>query len=528
MAGSAGIVMAGLVISRFLGFLREWTVAHQMGSNALTDAYYAAFTLPDFLNYLVAGASLSVIFIPVFTKYAVAGREDEAWHVFSTVVTFMTLLMIVAVGCGEIFAPRLVNVTAPGFAPAEKARVVFLTRLMLPAQICFVLGSILSAVQYAKNQFLVPSLATVVYNLFIVLGGWTLARRVGMTGFALGVLVGAVAGNLLLQLYGATRARARFRPNLNLRHPGFKLFLKLAIPIMLALSLTWTDNWIIRWFGSYLQAASITWLTYAKILMQVPLTSLGQAVGVASFPILARLHSEGRLDEMNRALSASLRGYLVLIIPISALMIAQGQPVTYLVFAHTRLRGGDFAATAAALQMFCLGMFAWGAQYLLSRGFYAIHNTWTPAVVGTVTTFASLPLYSLLVRHLRYLGLALASSLGITAYMLVLFVLLAWRTRSHDVRGTAVFFLKIASASALAAWVTFAVDRRLEMRLPWQTMKGAFAVLVVGSAVGVALSVLLAKLLRVQEVDAYLNRLQGAIRRRIASAPNTSPQALKE
>jgi putative peptidoglycan lipid II flippase len=523
MAGSAGIVMASIIVSRFLGFLREWTVAHQVGSNALTDTYYAAFTLPDFLNYLVAGASLSVIFIPVFIKYVSEGREDEAWHVFSTVVTFMTLLMIGAVILGEILAPQIVQITAPGFPPAEKARVVFLTRLMLPAQICFVVGSILCAVQYAKNRFLVPSLASVVYNLFIVLGGWTLARRIGMTGFALGVLAGAIFGNLLLQIYGASRTQPRFRPNLNLRHPGFKLFLKLAIPIMLALSLTWTDNWITRWFGSYLQAASITWLTYAKILMQVPLISLGTAVGVVSFPVLTRLYSEGKFDEMNRLFSASLKGYLVLIIPLSALMVAQSQPLTYLVFAHTRLHGPDFTATAAALSLFSLGMFAWGAQYLLSRGFYAIHNTWTPAVVGTLATLATLPLYSLLVHRLNYLGLALASSLGILVYMLVLFVLLSWKTHSHEAARSVTFFFKIASASALASWVTFTLDRRLEMHLHWRNMSGAFMVLVAGTAVGLILTVIVAKLLRVREVDATLNRVRQVVGRRLGRARKPQP-----
>src|SRR5579862_6413907 len=162
VAASTAIVMGGILASRFLGFLREWTLAHQVGSNASTDSYYAAFTLPDFLNYLVAGASLSVIFIPVFTKYVTDGREDEAWHVFSTVTTFMTLLLTAVVIVAEIFAPHLVNVISPGFTPEAKERVVFLTRIMLPAQICFVLGSILSAVQYAKSRFLIPSLATVI------------------------------------------------------------------------------------------------------------------------------------------------------------------------------------------------------------------------------------------------------------------------------------------------------------------------------------------------------------------------------
>ena len=88
---STGIVMGTMLLSRMLGFFREWTVAHLIGSNGLTDAYYAAFTLPDFLNYLVAGGALGIIFIPVFTEYLAENREEEGWHVFSTVVTFMAL-----------------------------------------------------------------------------------------------------------------------------------------------------------------------------------------------------------------------------------------------------------------------------------------------------------------------------------------------------------------------------------------------------------------------------------------------------
>jgi putative peptidoglycan lipid II flippase len=275
--------MGGILLSRVLGFFREWAVAHQMGSNAVTDAYYAAFTLPDFLNYLIAGGSLSVTFIPVFAKYSAEGREDEAWRVFSTVMTFMSIVLIALLGAGEIFAPTLARFIAPGFDPLEKQRVVFLTRLMLPAQFCFYQGSILSAVQYAKGKFVIPSLAPVVYNLMIIAGGVLLASRIGMTGFAVGVLVGALTGNLLLQVYGAFTVDARFTPNLNLRHPGFRLFLRLSVPIMLALSLAFTDDWIIRWFGSYLQPASITWLSYGKNLMRVPLGVVGQGVAWRRF-----------------------------------------------------------------------------------------------------------------------------------------------------------------------------------------------------------------------------------------------------
>src|ERR1700677_230466 len=330
--------MASVLLSRILGFFRDWTVAHQIGSNAATDTFYAAFTLPDFLNYLIAGGSLSITFIPVFSKYVAENREDEGWHVFSTVVTVMGFALVALIVLAEIFAPQIVRYIAPGFSPEERGRVIMLTRLMLPAQFCFYQGSILSAVQYAKGQFVIPSLAPVVYNLMIILGGVLLASRIGMTGFAVGVLVGALAGNFLLQVYGAFRAQARYTPNLNLGHPGFRLFLRLSIPIMLALSLVFTDDWIIRWFGSYLQPASITWLSYAKTLMRVPLGVVGQGVGVASFPFLARLYSEGKFDELNRLLNSTLKGLIAVLVPISALTIAESAPLVYLVFSHTRMR----------------------------------------------------------------------------------------------------------------------------------------------------------------------------------------------
>jgi putative peptidoglycan lipid II flippase len=504
---STAIVMGGILLSRLLGFFREWAVAHQMGSNAVTDAYYAAFTLPDFLNYLVAGGSLSLTFIPVFAKYSAEGREDEAWQVFSTVITFMGIVLVVLLGAGEIFAPQLARFIAPGFAPEQKQRVIFLTRLMLPAQFCFYQGSILSAVQYAKGRFVIPSLAPVVYNLMIILGGLLLASRIGMTGFAVGVLAGAILGNLLLQIYGAATVDARFRPNLNVRHPGFWLFLRLSVPIMLALSLSFTDDWIIRWFGSYLQPASITWLSYGKTLMRVPLGVVGQGVGVASFPFLAQLYSEGKLDELNRLLDSTMRGLIALLVPISAFTMVESAPVVYLVFSHTRMKMSDLDATAATLVFFSLGMFAWGAQNILARGFYATRNTLTPAIVGTALTFANLPMYWLLVRRLQDLGLALASSLGITIYTVVLFVLLNRRTHNRQAVSLMVFFFKVCAASAAAGWLCHELLLYLEPRMPWHQFAGDLLLLMVVTTAGLLLLIALGKLLRIRELDEQIARL---------------------
>jgi putative peptidoglycan lipid II flippase len=505
IAQASGIVMASVLASRILGFFRDWTVAHQIGANAITDTYVAAFTLPDFLNYLVAGGSLSLTFIPVIAKFMAENREEEGWHVFSTVVTFMGLVLTALIIVGEIFAPNLVELTNPGFDSAEKARAVFLTRLMLPAQFCFYQGSILSAVQYAKEQFLIPSLAPVIYNLGIIVGGVLLSPSIGITGFAVGVLAGALAGNFLLQVYGARRAGARFSPNLDLRHSGFWLFIKLTVPIMLALSLVFTDDWIIRWFGSYLVKGSISWLNYAKTLMRVPLGVVGQAVGVASFPFLAQLFSEGKLEELNRTLNATIKGLVLLLMPVSALTIAQAAPLVFLVYSHTRMKPPDLAATAATLAVFSLGMFAWGAQNILARGFYAARDTLTPAITGTALTFLNLPVYWWMAHHYQYLGLAFASSVGIVAYTLLLFGLLNRRTRNPQWAELVWFFFKVTAASGIAAAVCYRLTLALKTRIGWQTTLHAFLVLVIVSSAGLIMTTALAKLLRVREMDAYFS-----------------------
>ncbi len=513
IAESAGIVMVTILASRFLGFAREWTVAHQIGSNASTDAYYAAFTLPDFLNYLVAGGALTVTFIPLFARYAAEGNEDEAWGVFSTVITTMGVLLLALVALGEVFAPALARIIAPGFNPAERSHVIFLTRVMMPAQCFFYLGGILSAVQYAKARFLIPSLAPVIYNLGVIAGGFFLSARIGVAGFAVGVLGGAFVGNFLLQIYGARRLGARFRPRLDWRHPGFRHFVKLTLPIMLALSIVYTDDWILRWFASYLPAASITWLSYAKTLMRVPQGVVGQAVGVASFPFLAQLFAEKKFDALNQTINSTVKALLFMLLPISALSIVESRPVVYLVFSHTRLRGADFGSTAAALGLFSAAMFAWGVQGILARSFYASHDTLTPAIAGTSLTFLALPVYWLLARHWQFRGLAAASSIAVIAYAATLFFLLNRRTHNREAGRLLVFFLKVLIASGAAAGAALAALRPLESHIAWTTTGGAFIVLVPATLAGLLAFVAAAKLLRVRELGGYVRSLGSVLRR---------------
>jgi putative peptidoglycan lipid II flippase len=505
---STAIVVGVSMLGRLIGFFREWTIAHKVGSNAITDAYYAAFTLPDFVSYMVAGGVLGVIFIPVFTKYVVDDHEDEGWYVFSTVITFMVISLIGLIVLGEVLAPHLVLLIAPGFDPPGRARVIHLTRILLPAQFFLCLGGVLAAVQNAKAKFVTPALAPIVYNVVLISFGWLFVSRFGITSFAIGLVGGVFFGFFLLQLIGVWQMGAKFTPNLNLRHPGVRLFFKLALPVMLALSVDITDMWVIRWFGSYLLPPSITWLTYAKYLTIIPVAVIGQAVGTTYYPYLAQLHVEGKYEELDQTISAGLKILILLLIPISALAIILSKPLVYLVFAHTRLSQHDFQSIAAAFTLFAVGIFARGALNLISRGFNAAHDTLTPALIGTLLMFLSLPVYWLCERRWQYLGLAASSSVVAVVLVSLLFASLAHRIRSREWSSILICLLRTSVASTFGALVCNLWVHWLEFRIPWQgSFLGTFLILALGTALGFPLMLLIARSLGVEQVDGFWKRL---------------------
>src|SRR5258708_2292724 len=179
---SAGLVVSAAMLGRLTGFGREWMVAHLLGSNALTDAFYAAFTLPNLLSYLVAGGALGMILIPIFTQYMATGNEEESWYIFSTVVTVASLVLLSLVVAGEVFTDPLAHWIAPGFSGEQLVLLVKLVRILLPAQLFLCIGGLIAAVQNAKGRFLAPALAPIVYNFTMIGCAWLLHQRMGITG----------------------------------------------------------------------------------------------------------------------------------------------------------------------------------------------------------------------------------------------------------------------------------------------------------------------------------------------------------
>ena len=167
--------------------------------------------------------------------------------------------------------------------------------------------------------------------------------------------------------------------------------------------------------------------------MRLPQVLIGSAAGIVSFPLLAQLHSQGESDSLNRTLNSTLKGLILLLVPLSALAIVLSEPVSYFAFSHTRLSAADFQATGAALGLFSIGIFARAAQNVIGRTFYAVRDTITPAVIGTGVTFLSLPLYWYCAQQWNFLGLAIASSFIAISFAAVSFALLVRRTHNQGV-----------------------------------------------------------------------------------------------
>lgn len=482
MGRAAALMMGSVFLSRILGYARDAVIAYQHGATPETDAYFVAFTIPDFLNYLLAGGSLSITFIPIFSRYLAEGKEREGFRSFSAIATVMGVGMVFFIVLGEFVAGRVIPLIAPGFPPEQAAVAAHLTRIVLPAQLFFYIGGLLMAVQFARKQFLLPALAPLVYNAGIIAGGLLLGREYGMDGFAWGVLAGAFLGNFALQLYGARRSGLSFHPRLDFSDPGLKEFIRLSIPIMLGFSLVVVDEWTTRVFGSFLLAGAITWLNNARRLMQVPVGIFGQASGVASYPFLSSLAAEGKKEAMWDTLSLTLRWVFLVSAGVAAITFVLSREAVLLVYQRGAFTIDDTMHTAAALSAFSLGIPFWCAQAIVSRGFFAMRDTWTPTLVGTGAWVVALPAYYFLQQSYGVFGLALASTAGIFLYAGVLYGILMRRTVGRAGASELKEYGKLTLAAAIAGTAGYFALGVASRFLAWETLFGSMVRLAGGAA----------------------------------------------
>jgi putative peptidoglycan lipid II flippase len=417
------LLMSVIMLSRVIGYVRDAYIAWAFGAGPQTDAYVAAFTVPDFLTYLLAGGATSITFITIYTRYSAENREREAQQTLSIIITVMAAAFAIGGLAAGIFAPQIVRHMFHGFGPEEVRLCVYLTRILLPQPLFFFVGGVIAAVLLSKRMFLIPSLTSIVYTVCIIVGGILLSGRVGIASLALGATAGALIGPFLMNAVGAARNGVRYSPSFNVKNAAFREWLWMTIPLMLGVSLVTADDWLLRYFASG-AAGDITRLNYAKRLLQVPVAVMAQAAGQAALPFFAKLFSEKRLREFAEQVNGSVYRVAAASFLITALMMATALPITDLAMRRGHFYFSDAQETAGFLFWFALSLAFWSAQAIYARGFYGAENTWTPMIAGTVITAVVIPVYYAFFHSMGSTGLAIASDIGIATHTVVLAVLL--------------------------------------------------------------------------------------------------------
>jgi putative peptidoglycan lipid II flippase len=455
MGAAAAVVGGSILLSRLLGLAREALLASLIGVNVEGDLYRQAFTIPDFLNYLLAGAYLTITLIPILSRHLEQDDEEGANRAFSSVFRFVALAIGLVTVLMWVAAGPLVSLMFP--EAADHDRLVSLTRLVLPAQVFLVMGSLLIAVQYTHRRFVVPALAPIVYNLGIILGGLASALfgEASPEGFLWGAVAGSAVGNFGLQWFGARATGTRLVPVAR-GQSSIGEYLLLALPLMVGQSIAVLDEQFVRWFGQ-VEVGATSALSFARQLNMVPIGVIAQAAGVAAYPFLARLAARGDTDGLTATTSKAARNTVFIAAAASAALLVLARPMVRLLYQWGAFTAEDTELVARLLMIYALSVPAWGLHQILSRHFYAKRKMWTPVLIGTVGTVLAVPVWSGLYELSGVEGFAIASVTVMSAYALALLV--AWGLDSGwpAVREVAISLLRGLVAAAVAVLVALPV-----------------------------------------------------------------------
>ena len=414
MGTAAAVISGSVLLSRLLGLGREALLATLIGVSAETDLYKQAFTIPDLLSYLLAGAYLTITLIPILSRHIETGDHLRADRAFTSVFRFVTAGIVALTALMWVLAEPIVGLAFP--EAADQDRLVSMTRLVLPAQVFLVVGALLMAVQYTHRRFLLPALAPLIYNIGIITGGLIGAATGDPSpeAFLWGVLAGAAVGNFGLQWIGAKKTGTWFTRNLG-GESYVGEYLLLALPLMIGQSVAVLDEQFVRFFGQVEVGATAS-LDFARRLNMVPVGVIAQAAGVAAYPFLARLAARGNDKELTATTGRAARNTVFIALGATAAVIVLARPLVRLIYQYGEFTSQDGELVARLLSIYALSIPAWGLHQILARHFYAKRKMWTPVMIGTVFTALALPVWWGLYNLYDVDGFAMASTLVMTGY----------------------------------------------------------------------------------------------------------------
>ncbi len=466
LARDATLTMSLILLSRLLGFVRERAVAEVFGRTAETDAFKAAFNIPDLMYFLLVGGAITAAFIPVFTGYLARGQEAEGWRVASTFVNGTVAALVVLTLAGMAFAPQLAPLVAYAFTGRQRQLLVELMRWMFPAVFFTALAGLGIGILNSYRRFSLPLVGPIVYNAAIIASAYLLGPHMGIRGMAVGTVAGAGL-NATLQWLQVARWHWRWQPVLELGHEGVRRLYRIMAPALFGLSITQLSLIVSTSLASTLPEGAITALGLANRVMQFPLGIFAMGVSTVTYPAMAAHAALGEMQRFGAMVTASLRGVLFFTVPSAVGLGVLAEPVVRVLFEAGQFSWQDSRATAQALRYYAGALVFQSAIQILTRAFYSQQDTRTPVRVSAMALAlnAALSLAFLRWTTLEHGGLALAFTLVSLANVSVYLAVLHRQHAAIDLGGLARYLGKVAAASAAvgaaahlaASWATAVV-----------------------------------------------------------------------
>ena len=472
------LVMAGFVLSRVTGLLRDMLIYARFGTSAELGAYQAAFRITDFLYIVIIGGALGSSFIPLFIQVWEHDGRERAWELTSAVVTWALAILAVASGILWLLAPLLTNwlYGGQGFSPETLALTSRLTRLFLFSPLLLGLGGLAMAALNARDRFTLPALAPVAYNVGII-GGALLAPWFGIWGLAWGVVVGALF-NVLIQLPGLWQLGMRLRLGFRREMREVGTIARQMAPRVLGQSAAQISALITAVLTARVALGEerMAGVNLAFQLMLLPYGVFSLSLSTVAFPRLARLYADGQHAEMTANIRRTLGLILTLTIPAAVALVVLRVPIVRLLFQRGAFDMTSLRYTIGPLIGYATALPAFAASEILIRAFYAMQETRIPVLVGIGQVTLNL-IFSVIALQsgAGVEGLTLAFSIANNLESIVLFVLLQQRLPSlWQAQSLGRTVTRAAVASLVLGGILWLVREQSRQFFPYLGVEGAY------------------------------------------------------
>ncbi|HZN99694.1 MAG TPA: murein biosynthesis integral membrane protein MurJ [Burkholderiales bacterium] len=477
------------MVSRVLGFVRDFLIARIFGAGLLTDAFFVAFKIPNLLRRLFAEGAFSQAFVPILGEYKNRTGAEDTKTLIDSIATVLFLALVVAAALGMAAAPIIVYVTAPGFAaePEKFALTVQMLRITFPYIVFISLVALSAGILNTWNKFSVPAVTPTLLNVAFIVGALFFADWFDppVVVLAWAVFIGG-ALQLAYQVPFLARLGLLPRWRLDLSHPGLRRVLLLMLPAAFGVSVGQISILLNQIFASYLQTGSISWLYYADRLMELPAGVLGVAVGTILLPSLSKYHATANQAEYSRLLDWGMRITVLLAVPAAVALAVLALPLVTMLFQYGRFTEDDAWMTRQALVAYSVGLLGLILVKILAPGFYARQNVATPVKIGIVTLVATQLMNLAFVGPLRHAGLALAIGLGACLNAGLLYLQLRRNSIYMPQPGWPIFVLKVLASVFFMAIVLFTTmgESVWWLQAPWyRKVPAVLGLVALGAAV---------------------------------------------